>query len=187
MKLPHAFSPAVMAELARPVASFDPRNAELVEGLAPAWHVVECYSSREREVAKELAKRRFGIYLPLERETIVRRGRKVDVQTLMFPGYVFVFTWLTDTNFTRIASTPGVHQFLMKEDGGRRVTVVLYDEQVDLIRAIENAKGFPLSIKRPRRNSRAGRTRQWELWLDDIRSLDSAKRNQALRKLLGLF
>jgi transcription antitermination factor NusG len=119
MKLPHAFSPAVMAELARPVASFDPRNAELVEGLAPAWHVVECYSSREREVAKELAKRRFGIYLPLERETIVRRGRKVDVQTLMFPGYVFVFTWLTDTNFTRIASTPGVHQFLMKEDGGR--------------------------------------------------------------------
>src|ERR1051326_1422231 len=108
MKLPVAFSPAVMAELARPVATFDYRNAEMKAGLDPTWHVIETYANRERDVAKELIARRFGIFLPEEDETVVRRGRKIDQVKLMFPGYLFVFTWLTDENFARIRYTPGV-------------------------------------------------------------------------------
>jgi len=108
MKLPDAFSPEVMAELARPFQPFDPRNAEIGESVV-RWYVVSVFS-REAEV--DLAKRRFGIYVPATEVTTVTRGRKVDRHLALVPGYVFVLLWETDANWIRLATTPGVDRIL---------------------------------------------------------------------------
>ncbi|MBR0855651.1 transcription termination/antitermination protein NusG [Bradyrhizobium liaoningense] len=126
-KLPAAFSPEVLAALARPYVPVDPRAAELVDGIKPRWYVVEVKS---REVEKELAKRRFGIYVPETIETVVCRGRKFDRATPMIGGYVFVFLWGTDANWQRLARTYGVTQILGWID----------DEEIDRLRFEENCE-----------------------------------------------
>lgn len=152
----------------------DRRMAQIVPSSSPAWLVVEIAG---RDVEVELVRRRFGIYVPEIRETVVSRGRKVDRRRSMFPGYVFVFVWTGGENLGRLFGCDGVLD----------VVGTLTGEEVDLIRAVENAQGFPIvKVKKPRRNSRI-RHHRWEAWLKEIRSLDSDKRNQALRKLLSLF
>lgn len=179
MKLEDALSPEAKAELMRPVMTFDPRMAQVIPGIDPKWHLVQVYS---RDAEKELAKRGFGLYVPEQRETIVRRGRKIDCRRPMFPGYVLVFMWNGGGNWGFVRACEGVIDFIG----------TLYDEEVDLIRAVENAQKFPRF--KPRQTSRIGkaasasmRRRRWEDWLEQIRALDSGRRNQALRKLLSLF
>jgi transcription antitermination factor NusG len=193
MKLPNAFSPEVLAELARPVARFDPRDAELVPGLTPRWHVIETYAHCEREVAKELIARRFGIFVPEGTETIVRRGRRIDRIYLMFPGYIFVFLWLSDLNFHRVTCTPGVLQLLSSVEG---TPLILSDEQIDEIRAVENAERAELPSSKSKRKKRRYSNRAydddviavrpWSAFQDRLLTLDSEGRNQTLRKALGL-
>ncbi|MEY9466309.1 transcription antitermination factor NusG [Bradyrhizobium ottawaense] len=134
-KLPAAFSPEVLAqfsakgqaELMRPYSPVDPRFAQLEKGAKPRWYVVEIKS---REVEKELAKRRFGIYVPETIETIISRGRKVDRATPMIVGYVFVFLWETDANWQRLARTYGVLHILGW----------LEDDEIDRLRLEENCE-----------------------------------------------
>lgn len=101
-------SPEVRAELARPVQAFDPRDAD-VDGSVARWYVVSVFS---RDAENELAKRRFGIYVPACRETIISRGRKRDVWMQIMPGYVFVLVWETDANLQRLARTSGVEKVI---------------------------------------------------------------------------
>ena len=106
-------SPEVRAELARPVLTFDPRDAEMTEGKEARWYVVSVFS---RSAEAELAKRRFGIFVPAVAEEAVERGRivtrHVPRHVPLVPGYVFVFFWETDANWLRVATTPAVDKIL---------------------------------------------------------------------------
>ncbi len=84
--LSEAFSPEVMAELSRPVQTHDPRDAQIAPGTDPMWYVFEIAS---RDVELELAKRRFGVYVPECQETIIRRGHVVDRRIQLFPDWFF--------------------------------------------------------------------------------------------------
>ncbi len=106
--LSSAFSPDVMAELARPFETRDPRNAQIIEGKSPRWYVVEVYASAQPDVVAELSQHRYGIYIPEFDETIVKRGRKIERRVPMFPGYVFVFVWPTAENWSTIVNIRGV-------------------------------------------------------------------------------
>jgi hypothetical protein len=203
MKLFDVFSPDVMAELARPTAAFDPRNAELVPGVTPAWYVIETYAHRERDVAGELVERRFGIYLPEEEKTIIRRGRVVNRVSLMFPGYVFAFVWDVLSHRSRIEAIDGVSRLLLDVDG---VPLFLTDEEVDKIRYCENCarpvtlQSFEIEmdvIPKRRKRRKVKRhvvtvrdevtaVRPWSVFEDAVMTLDSDGRNQALRNLLGI-
>lgn len=88
-------SPEARAELARPVLTFDPRDAEMTEDRGARWYVVSVYS---RAAEAELAKRRFGIFVPVIAERVVQRGRLGTRHVPLVPGYVFVFFWETDAN-----------------------------------------------------------------------------------------
>lgn len=100
-------SAEVRAELLRPVQMFDPRDAELTEDREARWYVVSVFS---RVAEAELAKRRFGIFVPAVAETVVERGRLVTRHVPLIPGYVFVFLWETDANWLRVVTTPGVEK-----------------------------------------------------------------------------
>jgi transcription antitermination factor NusG len=193
MNLPKAFSPEVMAELAKPVQTHDPRAAQLAAGVTPKWYVVEIIA---RDVEAELVKRQFGIYVPEEDETVIVRGRRVDRRVRMFPGYVFVFLWDTDANWSLIVNTRGVIGILG----------ALTDEQIDKIRYCENC-ARPVLLQTfdieqdvvPKRKKRrkikrrvvtisdeVTSVRAWSAFEDAVMTLDSAGRIGALENLLGV-
>jgi transcription antitermination factor NusG len=206
------YSPEVRAELARPVEVYGLRNAEIIEGKTPRWHVVEVYASAQADVAEELAGYRFGIYVPEVDETVIKRGRKIDRRVPMFSGYIFVFMWYSDKHHQLIKNTPGVIDIVGQ----------LLDTEVDVVREMENSKRpviieLPVDVeaepvvrskskkKRRWKNRKAAKakaakpkiiteadlraeiitTRAWSAF-DDILELDSEGRNQTLMRALGL-
>ena len=192
-ELPDAFSPEVMAELAKPWRPVDLSGAELAEGVTPKWIAVEVAS---REVEAELMKRKFGIYVPEENETVIVRGRAVDRKVRMFPGYVFVFLWDTDQNWNGVATTPGVIAVLG----------ALTDQEIDRVRYIENCARpillqsfeiqqdiIPKKKKRRKIKKRVvivhdeiTAVRAWSAFEDAVMTLDSDGRISALENLLSV-
>lgn len=155
MKLPCAFSPEVMAVLATPAATFDPRNAELLPDIIPKWYVIKVYPGAERKVATELVARRFGIFIPESEKTVVRRGRKFDRVELMFPGYIFVFVWDVLRHRSRIECIEGVAGLVYMD--GKPASIS--DGEIDVIREVENGER-PLHIQDAGRSSRRRRRRK---------------------------
>jgi transcriptional antiterminator NusG len=85
------------------------------------WYAVHAYSNFERKVAesiREQAKQRGlshlfeEILVPIEKVVEVRRGRKIDAERKLFPGYVLVKMELTDEAYHLIKNTPKVTGFL---------------------------------------------------------------------------
>ena len=85
------------------------------------WYAVHAYSNFERKVAdsiREQAKQRGladlfeEILVPIEKVVEVRRGRKVDAERKLFPGYVLVKMELTDEAYHLIKNMPKVTGFL---------------------------------------------------------------------------
>lgn len=128
-------SPEARAELARPAPTFDPRNAEMAEGYEARWYVVSVFS---RAAEAELAKRRFGIFVPALAERIVERGRVVTRHVPLVPGYVFVFLWETDANWLRVVTTPGVE----------KIIGWVKDEKVDYLRWQEGCEQMDAEARR---------------------------------------
>lgn len=56
------------------------------------WAVVRTHPGAERKALKHLDRQEFASYFPQYRETVVRRGRRVDVEQYLFPSYGFVDT-----------------------------------------------------------------------------------------------
>jgi transcription antitermination factor NusG len=115
------------------------RNAEIVEGELARWYVVEVYASEQHDVAVELAKHRFGVYVPVISETVVLRGRKIDRHIPLLSGYVFVFMWFNDRHWRWISDTPGVVSILGWIDD-REVHRVRFAESCEQLGAEDRSK-----------------------------------------------
>ncbi|WP_316184705.1 transcription termination/antitermination protein NusG [Bradyrhizobium sp. SZCCHNRI1003] len=187
----------------------DRRNAEIVPKVSARWHVIETHPNHERTAAAHLIARRFGVYLPETECDVVRRGKKVHVTPVMFPGYLFVFVWDIDRHWSRIVSNPGVAGIMTLPDAsGARLPVVMSDALIDYIRIVENGERSLPDIlvlddidigKKKRRRWRKDRigkrkltqddiicVRTWDAFRDGISSLDSEERNQTLMTALSL-
>ena len=89
------------------------------------WYIVHAYSNFEKKVSesiREQAKQRGleekfeQVLVPVEKVTEVRRGRKIDTERKLYPGYVLVKMDLTDEVFHLIKNTPKVTGFLGAEN-----------------------------------------------------------------------
>jgi transcriptional antiterminator NusG len=85
------------------------------------WYIVHAYSNFEKKVAESireqaqargLADKFEEILVPIEKVVEVRRGRKVDSERKLYPGYVMVKCELTDEVYHLIKNTPKVTGFL---------------------------------------------------------------------------
>lgn len=147
------------------------KKAEIIDGEKARWYVVEVYASEQHDVAAELAKQRFGVYVPVVRETIISRGRKIDRNVPFLSGYVFVFMWFSDEHWRWICDTRGVVSILGWLDD-EEVYRVRYEEGCEQMGARDRSKieqrvlskihkkRVGSSRRRKRRNKRAvGTTR----------------------------
>lgn len=184
--------------------------AEIAPDARGAWYVVETVPGEDRVAAAWMCARRFGVYLPELKFVEDRKGRKVDVVKLMFPGYLFVFVWDVEAHFTRIVACPGVRGMLKPGQGGL-IPAEVPDAVIDQIRTVENFLR-PVALasvadavqatrkKRPRRKHYAGEKTDelvveapsifgsgvWSDFSRAMMALDDGVRNRALRELLGL-
>ncbi len=85
------------------------------------WYIVHAYSNFERKVKEAIEEQARSqglddffseILVPTEKVVEVRRGRKMDVESKFFPGYVLVKMDLTDEAYHLVKNTPKVTGFL---------------------------------------------------------------------------
>lgn len=186
----------------------------------PAWYALEVVRGQEQSAAGYLVGRRFGVFLPQIRyepvidRAVVRRGDKLAKRRMMFPGYVFIFAWLTDRNLTRL-SVPGARRIMCYTTECTAVPVVFADRAINEMRQLE-AILDPIEIPpdwkkaRKRHGWRRARRESWEeveaavkvyeaplCWLhlgdsqwiegvEALRVLDACGANQSLARALGL-
>lgn len=120
-----------------------PLDAELLPDVKAAWYALVTEPGHEKLAMSHLVGRRFGIYLPEEEITEVRRGRRVTRRRLLLPGYVFVFVWGIERHTRRLRSIPGVVDILHNNERPQ----VIPDCAIDRLREIENENDpIPISI-----------------------------------------
>lgn len=89
--------------------------------MAKRWYIVHAYTNFERKVADSIRERAKAaniehlfddILVPTENVIEIRRGRKVEAEQKLLPGYVLVKMEMTDQAFVLIKNTPKVTGFL---------------------------------------------------------------------------
>ncbi len=93
------------------------------------WYVVNTYSGHENKVKENLEKRiesmglqdvLFNIIIPTHPETVVKNGKKVNIEKNLWPGYVLVEMIMTDEAWYVVRNTPGVTGFIGSSGGGAK-------------------------------------------------------------------
>lgn len=89
--------------------------------MAHRWYIVHAYSNFEKKVReailetaeqKGLSEKFEEILVPSEEVTEVRRGRKIQTDRKLYPGYVLVKMQMDDDAYHLIRDTPRVVGFL---------------------------------------------------------------------------
>jgi len=85
------------------------------------WYVIHTYSGYEDAVARNLHRRAetlgmqdkvFNILVPKEKKVKIKRGKRVNVEEKLFPGYVFVEMIVDDSSWYVVRNTPNVTGFI---------------------------------------------------------------------------
>ena len=118
---------------------FDP-VAELRQKLryAPGdWYVVHSYAGYENKVKTNLETRItsldmedfiFQVEVPTRAEVEVKNGKRLQVQSKIFPGYILVRMELTPESYSCVRNTPGVTGFVGATDRADRPAPLSLDE-----------------------------------------------------------
>lgn len=85
------------------------------------WYVIHTYAGYENKVKANLEKRVesmnmeeniFRVIVPMENEVQIKGGKKKITPRKVYPGYVLVEMYLTDTSWYVVRNTPGVTGFV---------------------------------------------------------------------------
>lgn len=88
------------------------------------WYVINTVIGQEKKVAKaindEVDKKAIHeliseVIVPCERVTEIKRGKKVDVERKVCPGYILVKMEINDQTLSTVRGIPGVAKFLGRD------------------------------------------------------------------------
>lgn len=79
------------------------------------WYVLHVQTGKESEIRKQLSRKGYTAYVPVEMRAIRSGGNWQDKPYTLFPGYLFIDLELDDEVYYRVKSTPGVIRFLGHE------------------------------------------------------------------------
>jgi transcriptional antiterminator NusG len=114
----------------------------------PQWFLVHTYSGSEKKVLAELEERIKGyglegrilnVFLPLDHESVIERGKRKIKPVKVFPGYLLIQMIMDDETWYIIRNTPGVLGFV---GSGNKPTPLTPDEVEKIVNRIseEEAK-----------------------------------------------
>jgi transcriptional antiterminator NusG len=111
--------------------------------LAPGeWYVVHSYAGYENKVKTNLETRItslnmedfiFQIEVPTQEVTEVKNGKRQQVQSKVFPGYLLVRMELTPESWSAVRNTPGVTGFVGATSRADRPSPLSLDEVVKVL------------------------------------------------------
>jgi len=109
-------------------------NAEI--SASPAqWFLVRTFPGDDLKALRWLARRRFGVFRPMQQRRIRRAGeRLVQGWEPAFPGWLFVLCWDVEKMRSRISTCPGVMGLLC--DPASNKAVPIDDDFIDRLRAL---------------------------------------------------
>ena len=96
------------------------------------WYAIRTRSRHEKVVAKELGQREIGCFLPLLNSVRRWSDRSKEIETPLFPGYVFVRIAYFSGERVRVLQATGVAGFV----GPNPSAVSIPDEQIEAIRTL---------------------------------------------------
>ncbi|WP_018347748.1 transcription termination/antitermination protein NusG [Longispora albida] len=148
------------AELAAPVVSDDEDDEDPVKALREAlryapgdWYVVHSYAGYENKVKTNLETRIqsldmeefiFQVEVPTREEVEVKNGKRQQVMSKVFPGYILVRMELTPESYSCVRNTPGVTGFVGATDRADRPAPLSLDEVLKwLAPAVQEKKKKP--------------------------------------------
>lgn len=119
------------------------------------WYIISTVSSQEHKIAQaimyEAAKRNIEhafkeIIVPTETHTEIKRGKKVDVQKKILPGYIIVHMDMSEDAWGLVKRVPGVAKFLGADNRPMKVSEA---EVQRILKKVEEgvvAKEVPVSF-----------------------------------------
>ena len=115
------------------------------------WYVVHCYAGYENRVKANLENRIssldmedyiYEVQVPTRDEVEIKNGKRVQVQSKVFPGYILVRMELTPESYSCVRNTPGVTGFVGATDRVDKPAPLSLDEVVKwLAPSVESAAG----------------------------------------------
>jgi transcription antitermination factor NusG len=123
---------AKAAELSAQNEHHLPTDAEIVAGVSAEWYLIQTFAGDDVRAMRWLARRRFGVFRPMQQRVDRESGRRLQGFEPVFPGWLFVFCWMDIETFGRLVSVPGVHGLLCYPNTLR--PVVVGDDFVQRIR-----------------------------------------------------
>lgn len=80
------------------------------------WYVLHVQTGKESEIRKQLSRKGYTAYAPVEQRLIRSGGNWQDKPYTLFPGYLFICLDMDDEVYYRVKSTPGIIRFLGQEN-----------------------------------------------------------------------
>lgn len=115
------------------------------------WVTVRTHPGAERRAIRHLDRQQFSHFFPKYRETVVRRGRRADVEQFVFPSYGFVDT--SSGSVRSLAGTRGVAELLGIESN---IVCANISSYVKFLQASRDAAGFVVMPEAAVRRRRVG-------------------------------
>lgn len=118
------------------------------------WYAIHTYSGYEDAVCDALKQRIdsmnmedyiFDVFVPKEKQVVIKNGEKKIVEKKLFPGYVLVCMIVTDNSWYIVRNTPNVTGFV--GTGNTPVPVSLEEFDVIKQRTAEEEPKFKITFE----------------------------------------
>lgn len=76
------------------------------------WYVIQSKPGQLLKAQAELEQQDFETYLPLIKTEQIKKGKRLEVETPLFPGYLFIYLSKDESNWRPIRSTRGVAKLI---------------------------------------------------------------------------
>ena len=110
--------------------------------MSKQWYAVHTYAGQEQKIKQNierrvesigLADRISRVVVPMEKQSRMRNGKKVETDVKVFPGYVLVEMEMDDETWHFVRQTVGVTGFLGQAAGSTSRPTPLQPSEVDTL------------------------------------------------------
>ncbi|MCK5688559.1 transcription termination/antitermination NusG family protein [Myxococcota bacterium] len=112
------------------------------------WYALLVHSRQEKKAAFELERLGFEVFLPTLSERRIWSDRVRDVQTPLFPGYLFVRLALRSSSRLSLLKVKQVSDLVGRLPGDDRIARPVHDEEILSLQTVLSSERFVDPVSR---------------------------------------